>query len=129
MLLTEDLSTAYICYFLFSLTSPMWNGPAATTVNDLVLPRMRALASACFVLMNTFVGLALGPYAIGQISDIATTSGKSASDGLTTGMTMGLSVYAIAFIMIAIALVYVQRDQANRLEFARSVGEDVKLTT
>ena len=35
------------------------------------MPRMRATASAYYVLMNTFLGLALGPYLMGQISDDA----------------------------------------------------------
>ena len=46
----------------------MWIGPGASTVQDLVLPRMRATASAAYLLVVTFIGLALGPYTIGRLS-------------------------------------------------------------
>ncbi len=68
-LLAENAWVAYACSFGFSIFSPMWIGAAASTVNDLVMPRMRALASAYYILMNTFIGLALGPYGIGRLSD------------------------------------------------------------
>ena len=48
----------------------MWIGAGASTVQDLVLPRMRAVASAFYLLVLTFVGLALGPYTVGQLSDL-----------------------------------------------------------
>ena len=38
----------------------MWIGVCATTLQDLMLPRMRAVASAAYLLTITFVGLALG---------------------------------------------------------------------
>ena len=61
MLHTESLILAYVMNFLFSLTSPLWLGAAASAVNELVLPRLRALASAFYILLLTFIGLALGP--------------------------------------------------------------------
>ena len=57
-LYTQSIVMAYIYSFLFSVISPAWIGCAASTVNDLVMPRMRATASAYYLLMNTFVGLA-----------------------------------------------------------------------
>ena len=49
----------------------MWvSKPSPTTANDLVMPRMRAVAGAWFLLMNTIIGLALGPYLIGKVSDL-----------------------------------------------------------
>jgi len=34
-----------------------------------VLPRMRAVASAVYLLMLTFIGLAMGPYTVGRLSE------------------------------------------------------------
>jgi hypothetical protein len=57
VLATEDLVTAYVLNFFVSMFAPMWLGPGASTVNDLVLPRMRAIASAFYIMMITVIGL------------------------------------------------------------------------
>ena len=69
MLYTDSVWMAYFFSFVFSILSPAWIGSGASTINDLVMPRMRATASAFYVLMNTFIGLALGPFLMGQLSD------------------------------------------------------------
>ncbi len=46
----------------------LWLGAGSSTVQDLVLPHMRARASAVFLLFVTVVGLALGPYAVGRLA-------------------------------------------------------------
>ena len=69
MLSTRDVRTAYLLNFPVSMFASMWIGVGASTLQDLVLPRMRAVASAFYLVLITFVGLALGPYCIGQLSD------------------------------------------------------------
>ncbi len=39
------------------------------------MPRMRGTASAFYILMITFIGLALGPYSIGKLSDALAQGG------------------------------------------------------
>ncbi len=48
----------------------LWLGAGSSTVQDLVLPHMRARASAVFLLFVTIIGLALGPYVVGRLSDL-----------------------------------------------------------
>ena len=67
MLFTESLLMSYVYYSLFQIATPMWVGIAPTTVSDLVLPRMRGVAGAYYILMVSMLGLALGPYTIGYI--------------------------------------------------------------
>jgi MFS family permease len=67
-LLTESTALAYALFFPLSITTSMWIGPGASTLQDLVPPRMRSMASAAYLLVVTFVGLALGPYTIGRLS-------------------------------------------------------------
>ena len=67
-LLTESTALAYALLFPLSLTTSMWIGPGASTLQDLVPPRVRSMASAAYLLVVTFVGLALGPYTIGRLS-------------------------------------------------------------
>ena len=45
-------------------------GAAVATLQDVVLPRMRATAGATYILGTTMVGLALGPYFAGQMADV-----------------------------------------------------------
>lgn len=125
LLLTDSIVLAYVMNFIFSITSPMWVGPAAATVNDLVMPRMRAIASAFYILMITFIGLALGPYMIGQISDTIVGNGDSAAAALREGMLWSLCMYALALTMLILAALYVGKEEASRLDRARALGEDV----
>lgn len=64
-----NVVAAYVLGFLYTACSAAWLGSAVALANELVLPRMRAAASAFYILCVTFVGLALGPYVIGRISD------------------------------------------------------------
>ena len=89
--LTSDKTIAYIAFFLFSAVSPMWLGCAISTVNDLVMPRMRAIASAFYILMLTFIGLALGPYSIGLVSDTLMSNGYDDATALRYAMILGLA--------------------------------------
>ncbi len=122
-LLTDNLTVAYVCNFVFSIVSPMWIGPAAGTVNDLVMPRMRAMASAFYLLMVTFIGLALGPFTIGQLSDVFAASGMSSADALRQGMLCGLGALVLALLFLVLALRYLESDELSRLERARLAGE------
>jgi hypothetical protein len=47
----------------------LWLGPVITAVQHLVPQRMRATASASFLLINNLIGLGVGPYLIGWLSD------------------------------------------------------------
>jgi MFS family permease len=94
-------------------------------INDLVLPRMRATASAFYLLMITFVGLALGPFAIGKLSDHLAASGATPGDALRYAQLSALAILAIPTVVILIATRYLVRDRASVLERARAAGEAV----
>jgi len=103
VLYTDNLTMAYIFNFFFQFFSTLWIGPTAATVNDLVLPEMRAIASAFYLLMITFIGLALGPFVIGKISD---TLSLTLESGEALRQAMMLSYLAlipsVCFILLAI---------------------------
>jgi MFS family permease len=122
---TASVPIAYACSFLFSIVSPMWLGPSAGTVNDLVMPRMRAMASAFYLLMVTFIGLALGPFTIGQLSDAFAASGMSPADALRQAMLWGLTPLGAAVIFLMLALRYLGSDETSRLDRARAAGEPI----
>jgi cyanate permease len=68
MLTTDNLAAFYWMNPLAHLIASAWVGAAVATLQDMVLPRMRATAGATYILGTTMVGLALGPYFAGKMS-------------------------------------------------------------
>ncbi len=124
LLLTDHLITAYVFNFAVSVFSSCWIGAAASTVNDLVMPRMRAVASAFYVLMAT-VGLAIGPYGVGQVSDVLTASGMAAGESLRLSLLLSLSFLAVPGVLLVLLLRHLVPAEASRIERARAAGEPI----
>lgn len=57
-------------YGIATFAIGMWQGPIIATVQDLVLPNMRGLAFAVLTLGPNVLGLGLGPYVVGMMSDV-----------------------------------------------------------
>jgi MFS family permease len=115
MLSTESVILAYVLNFPLSIFASMWIGAGASTIQDLVLPRMRAVASAFYLLVITFIGLALGPYMIGQLSD-------SLGD-LPQAMRLALLANGVAVVFLVLATRTLGRDEAE-IEAYSKRGED-----
>jgi len=115
MFTTQDRALAYALNFPLAVLSSMWIGPGASTVQDLVLPRMRGSGSAAYLLVVTFVGLAMGPYSVGRLS--------LALGSLRTAILCALCANALALVCAGLALRRIGDDAASRLERARAAGE------
>jgi MFS family permease len=70
MFTTDSLATFYWASPVAQLFGSAWVGAAVASLQDVVLPRMRATAGATYVLGTTMVGLALGPYFAGKMADV-----------------------------------------------------------
>jgi MFS family permease len=68
---TDSALVFYVMNFLAGMFAATALGAAAATTQDLVLPHMRGTATASFFLATTLVGLGLGPYMVGQISELS----------------------------------------------------------
>jgi MFS family permease len=90
-------------------------GSAAAATQDLVLPRMRGTATAAFFIGTTLVGLALGPYLAGRITDL--------TGSLTTGILSLLASVPLALAATIAALQLVPAAEASREARARAAGE------
>jgi putative copper export protein len=77
---------------------------------------MRAVASALYILVITFVGLALGPYSIGRIS-------VALEDDLRSAMLISLVAFVPAVLLLLAAMRHLEREERTRLERARAAGE------
>jgi hypothetical protein len=115
MFTTPSLTTASLLIFPLTLSTSLWLGPGASTVQDLVLPRMRATASAAYLLVVTFIGLAMGPYAIGRLS--------VALEDLRAAILWSLCANVVAAVFLLVAMRHLERDQACVIKRAREVGE------
>ena len=123
MLYTESLTTAYWLNFAYHIPASMWVSIAPTTANDLVMPRMRAVAGAWFLLMNTMIGLALGPYLMGRLSDLFARGGADSGAALTDAIAYGLGIFGLTTLFLLLAMKHLPKDEATRLARAEAVGE------
>lgn len=125
MIYTESLMTAFILNFAHHLFSAAWPGIPPSTATDLVLPRMRAIAGAYYILINTMIGLALGPYFMGQLSDMYGATGMNSAESLQSAISTALLIFGVTFVFLTLAWRNLPKDEASRLERARAHGEDV----
>ncbi|HZW73010.1 MAG TPA: hypothetical protein VFF43_05660, partial [Caldimonas sp.] len=107
----------FALYFPQSIVTALWAGPAVSTIQDLVLPRMRGTASAAYLLLVTIVGLAIGPYAIGRLS--------VALGDLRVAMMIGLTANLFALGCGLLSARSFVRDESSKLARARAAGERV----
>jgi MFS family permease len=75
--------------------------------------------------MNTFVGLALGPFLIGQFSDLYYRGGVNSADALQLAMTWGLGAFALSIVALLLACRYLADDESSRLDRAAAMGEPI----
>lgn len=125
LVFSDDLRTAYIMNFIVTLVASMWAGIPPSTANDLVMPRMRAVSGAFYILINTFLGFALGPYVIGAMSDSFMAGGMSDGEALRLAIALSLLIFVVSIPCLIMARRHLPRDEASRLERARALGEPV----
>ena len=109
---TADSFIFYLMNFLASLFAATALGAAAATTQDLVLPRMRGTATAAFFLATTLVGLAIGPYMVGQISDL--------TGNMQTGVLSLIAVAPISLVLLIVAYRSLPGAEATIEERART---------
>jgi MFS family permease len=88
--LLDDYRLALLNILPATVFGTLWFGPAASIVQDLVPPAMRALASAAFIFILTIIGLGAGPQAIGILNDWIGTPDAIRYSLLYTAVAMNL---------------------------------------
>jgi MFS family permease len=71
--LLTDHRLALLSFLPAMIFGTLWFGPAASIVQDLVPPAMRAVAAAVFIFILTIIGLGAGPQVIGILNDVIGT--------------------------------------------------------
>ena len=105
MLNTPSVPLAFTLAILANAVTSLWIGPGASTIQDLIAPRARGTASAAYLLVVTFIGLALGPYTIGRLS--------VALGDLRLAMLLVLFANPVALLMLLLAARHVESDEAR----------------
>lgn len=126
MLTTNNLTLALVINFFALTLAPMWIGAAISTVSGLVLPRLRGLAVAFYILSVTFIGLALGPYCIGLASRIMSDGGMSSGEALRVASIGGALVSLVGVVFLALASRSLPEDERTVVARARALGEEIE---
>ncbi len=74
-----------------SLLNSLWLGPAFGTIQNLAPMRMRALASAMVLFILNIIGLGLGPFLVGVLSDLL--AGVFGTDSLRYAILIATAAY------------------------------------
>ncbi|MEA3009549.1 MAG: hypothetical protein QOJ91_1241 [Sphingomonadales bacterium] len=117
MFTTDSLTGFYIASPIAQLVGSMWVGAAVATLQDLVLPRMRATAGATYVLGTTMVGLALGPYFAGKMSVL--------TGSLSTGIFCLYVVPPFTLLGLWLGSRRIAELESTKIDRARAAGEAI----
>jgi MFS family permease len=111
-----DVRVIYLVNPLLSFTINLWIGSAVATIQDCVLPRMRATAGAIYLLSISMLGLALGPYSIGKVAAL--------TGSLRTGLLSELVMIPAAVLLLWLAARHIGGAEESRGARARAAGEN-----
>jgi len=117
LLTTESLAAFYWVNPIAHMFASAWVGAAVATLQDLVLPRMRATAGATYILGTTMVGLALGPYYAGKMADV--------TQSLATGIFALFVMPPFTLLALWIASRRIAELEATKVDRARAEGEAI----
>ena len=119
----ETLQSAYVANAALQFVSVLWTGAGGGIITTLVLPRMRATASAFYLAMGTFLGLAMGPFTIGYLSDTFQAGGSNPADSLGLSLKIALLIYIVVAIFTFLLFRHYRHDIDSREQRALDAGE------
>jgi MFS family permease len=106
--LTPTLTLAFFVILVPVGLGLVWIGPVMSTVQQLVPPNMRATASAVFLFINNLVGIGLGTWAIGALSDVLEV--QYGEESLRWSIVAGTGFYLVAAGLFFLASRWIERD-------------------
>jgi MFS family permease len=115
MVETRHVELIYVLNPLLSVAVYTYLGSGAAAIQDCVLPRMRAVAGAIYLLSLSLIGLALGPYTTGKIAAL--------TGSLRLGILSMLVAIPPTLVLLWLAAQGMAAAEASRVERARAAGE------
>jgi predicted MFS family arabinose efflux permease len=107
-ILSPNLSAGFVLFLVPTALGLAWLGPVTSAIQHLVRPDMRATASAVFLFIINLVGIGVGTWAIGALSDALTA--RFGDDALRYSILAGTSFYIMAAACFLLAARYLERD-------------------
>jgi MFS family permease len=108
LLLQGSPTLAWVLFLIPNALNILWLGPVTNAVQHLVPPHMRSTASASFLLINNLIGLGVGPWLMGRLSDAMTAT--YAENALRNAALVCLVFYVIAAVLMLFAVKPLRRD-------------------
>jgi MFS family permease len=103
----------YFRFIFYSLVLTGWMPPLYAIIYDQVLPRMRGMTASLYLLVMTILGLGIGPYVVGLLSD--------ATGNLRWSM-LGINAVGIPIVILMLLIARrAQRDEDALIERAAGV--------
>lgn len=96
--LSNSVTTAFLLFVIPQALVYVWLGPVLTAVQHLVPAHLRATASATFLLINNLIGLGLGSWVVGALSDTLTPT--YGNEALRYAIAMALCLYFLAGVLM-----------------------------
>jgi predicted MFS family arabinose efflux permease len=101
-LFAPDLRIAWLLLLVGSAANILWLGPVVAAVQHLVPRPMRSTASASFLLINNLIGLGVGPWLMGRLSDALTAS--YGAEALRDAAVLCTAFYLLAALLMFISV-------------------------
>lgn len=97
---TQSMALAFFLFIIPQGLNLAWLGPVITAVQHLVPVAQRSVASACFLFVNNLIGLGLGTWYFGAVSDALTP--RFGDESLRYAIYSGLAFYLVASALFVI---------------------------
>lgn len=100
-----------VAFFLFLAPTALglvWLGPVIAAVQHLAPANMRTTASASFLFINNLIGIGLGTYLLGLLSDVL--SAQFGEESLRYSILAGSGFYLVAALLYLVAARTLRRD-------------------
>jgi len=103
-----SLPVAFVLFLIPTGLNLVWLGPVITAVQHLVPAAQRSTASACFLFVNNLIGLGLGTWFFGAVSDALTP--RFGAEALRYAIYSGLGFYVLSAALFGLAALRLRRD-------------------
>ena len=107
-ILSPTLSLGFVVLLVPTALGLAWLGPVISTIQHLVRPDMRATASAIFLFINNLIGIGIGTWAIGALSDSLAL--RFGDDSLRYSILAGTGFYVLAALLFFLAARWLKED-------------------
>jgi predicted MFS family arabinose efflux permease len=107
-ILSSSLLLTFFVLLIPTALGLAWLGPVISAIQHLVRPDMRATASAVFLFINNLIGIGIGTWAIGALSDLLQL--RFGEDSLRYSILAGTLFYVLAAALFFAGARWLERD-------------------